>query len=110
MNLLTLLLDFPLWSEFPVLSLVYSVPNWAVNAASKGFGSDGILNAEPLPYVAHQREFPEPVPRLIIIVPNRIIKLAFLSTFKYVNLTLSEMRFPINGDMLSIYIYREFLQ
>lgn len=47
-----------------------------MNAAYTGFGSDGILMAETLRCVAHQREFPEAGPCLIIIVSNGIIKLA----------------------------------
>lgn len=66
--------DFSLWSKFPVRHLGFSVPNWTVNAASKGFVSDGTLNAKPLRYVAHEREFPKAEPGLIIIVSNRIIK------------------------------------
>lgn len=48
------------------------------DAAYEGFGS-GILKAETLPYVAHQREFPEAGPCLISTISNGIIKLAVCS-------------------------------
>lgn len=56
-----------------------SLPTRTANTAYKGFGSDGILKAETLPYVAHQREFPEAGPCLISTVSNGIIKLAVCS-------------------------------
>lgn len=69
-------LESPLCSGFQFSAC--SLPTGIANAAYKGFVSNGILKAETLPYVAHQREFPEAGPCLISTISNGDYKVGSL--------------------------------